>query len=757
MGDPPLLTLFVVPGESGEPVADTVGHLGEAPLPFDALVVDAADGTDMARLARNAASRFVAVVRAGDRLDPPSLTRRVQALEAHPEPVLALCGVSTTAESDDTIVPMADAGPWGPALVGEDGPQLMDGRAAAGTLLRRGPSGLPTPSMAVIRRSAVPVFSGPSTRKASGDLPASGSRPLTAADTFLAIVLGLFARGPVWWDPTIGVVAPPTSPAIDERRWDEWFEALDMGSALGLLDGLERILALVEHTRRGAGLLRAGITGQAVMGVGGDRGPMLNHPAAVVRRLTTYWREGDPRLRSGSDRLPLAIVVRVEGSVLPTVGELAALAEDTCQVTVVAPTGLRPGELPARVAWVEESAGAVPPPPPGLATLLLMVGERPDVLDRAQLRAFLTRRTAGGVGAEGVHSPVEPPGDGPGEWLSLVTPTGLRPRLWVSTGGPQDNGSGGAGGLRADAVHSLRVVSTAHAGADWMPAPTVEAQGPLRRFVVAAPDYTEGHGGVVAMHRLCDRLNAIGCEAFIEPLGDATGVTRPGWQTPLWRGRSLESAVMIYPEIVTGNPLGASRVVRWLLNRPAWFTGEAMDEHPDDLVVTFDQQIAPFPVLRVPLIDPTRFFPKDVPGEGSALWIGKGTLPVDLDRSDTTLITNSWPATQAEMGTLLRSVDVLYTCDWLTSVVGESLMCGTPAVLVGDQSWSRDEVRMMPGMTWGAEGLDAARRDAGSFFADYFESLQWVDPGVADFVELVNRHFGALEGSPAGLTPPAPA
>jgi hypothetical protein len=382
------------------------------------------------------------------------------------------------------------------------------------------------------------------------------------------------------------------------------------------------------------------------------------------------------------------------------------------------------------------------------------------VMDRYQLRGFLKQ---------------------PGwQTASLCTPHGWQTRLWsgvAHTGSAAADGTdgtdgtgtvgselvGGSGG-GAPVVQSLQLLSVGtEASADWwLQGEDLTAQPHrLRRFVIAAPDYTDIHGGVVAMHRLCDRLNHIGYEAYIEPLGDATGITRPGWDTPLWWRRNFDDTVMVYPEIVTGNPLGAQRVVRWLLNRPAWFTGSEMSEDGDDLIVAFSPQIAPDrPVLTVPLFDPTIFFPKDVEGQGGLLWIGKGVVPPDLDRGDLTLITNSWPTSRHAMADLLRRAEVLYTCDWLTTIIGESLMCGTPVVLVGDQTWRREDISMWPGMAWEDQGnVLGARKEAMRFVDDYRSSVGWSDQIVENFVNTVNDHFARHplgRWDPAELGPTLP-
>jgi len=281
---------------------------------------------------------------------------------------------------------------------------------------------------------------------------------------------------------------------------------------------------------------------------------------------------------------------------------------------------------------------------------------------------------------------------------------------------------------------------------DWLPRPAKGAsQQALNTFVIAAPDYTDTHAGVVALHRLCDRLNVLGYRAFIHPIG-RTAATRPGWHTPLRRGRSLRDAVAIYPEIVTGNLLGADRVVRWLLNRPGRFTGSAMGEGPTDLLVSFSTQVSrDHPLLSLPLVDPDVFFPKDAPGAGGLLWIGKGALPPDFDRSATTLITDHWPWDRRRLADVLRAADVLYTCDWLTTMIDEALMCGTPVVLVGPQDWDRSDVLLRRGMAWSEASLPEARQEVGRYFPDYVAGLAMVNDDVERFVQLVNDHFGRVQ------------
>jgi len=284
-------------------------------------------------------------------------------------------------------------------------------------------------------------------------------------------------------------------------------------------------------------------------------------------------------------------------------------------------------------------------------------------------------------------------------------------------------------------------------GTDWLPVEAGARPTEPVHFVIAAPGYRHDSGGIVALHRLCDVLNRLGHLAVLLPL-DGNTATVPGWHTPVVADASAaDGAVVVYPEIVPGNPLGGSRVVRWLLNRPGHITGRPLDAEPGDLLVVWNGAIdTALPVLTLPLLDPGVFFPKDARGRGGLLWVGKGRLPTALPRAGTTMITRTWPATRPELAALLRGADVLYSCDWMTAMVFESLLCGTPVVLVGDQQWRRDELVdhgiVKPGMIFEDGDLDAAREAVPAAWPEYREQVAGAAASVAGFVALAQRHFG---------------
>lgn len=120
------------------------------------------------------------------------------------------------------------------------------------------------------------------------------------------------------------------------------------------------------------------------------------------------------------------------------------------------------------------------------------------------------------------------------------------------------------------------------------------------KFIIYAFRYSENSGGNIVLHYLCHILNTLGYDAKIwpnyKPIFD---ITRPimsilkflkyykkelhkkfslneNWMTPIATSEDLieDDIVIIYPEIVKGNPLKGKQVVRWMLHKPGFHTSD---------------------------------------------------------------------------------------------------------------------------------------------------------------------------------------
>ncbi len=104
-------------------------------------------------------------------------------------------------------------------------------------------------------------------------------------------------------------------------------------------------------------------------------------------------------------------------------------------------------------------------------------------------------------------------------------------------------------------------------------------------YVIYSSSYDENIGGVISLHKLCHKLNSLGEEAYIFP-AERPFKTNPKYISPVI-GEIDNEAIVVYPEIVNGNPLGAKNVVRWFLNKPGVLNKNPNYGNPDEELYFF--------------------------------------------------------------------------------------------------------------------------------------------------------------------------
>lgn len=235
-------------------------------------------------------------------------------------------------------------------------------------------------------------------------------------------------------------------------------------------------------------------------------------------------------------------------------------------------------------------------------------------------------------------------------------------------------------------------------------------------FVIQAPCYAPNSAGVGCLYRLCDLLRARGYPAFIT----GSRRTAPQFDAPLITAEDAAELCSIgftalYPETVPGNPLRASSVIRWVLNRPGLLGGDPVYA-AGETVYYYAEAFLPYirndvaGRLYMPTIDERIFFAdgRDLAIRGvECFYVGKSAWREGVcDRRVTYEITRTSPA-KAELGRLLRASRVLYCFDNSTILTYEALLCGCPVVIVPDgtqtrQDYERQELGM-DGISWGIE------------------------------------------------------
>ncbi|MDQ1397229.1 MAG: hypothetical protein QOG64_2488, partial [Acidimicrobiaceae bacterium] len=267
-----------------------------------------------------------------------------------------------------------------------------------------------------------------------------------------------------------------------------------------------------------------------------------------------------------SHRLPLEVVILSNGNLGARYESIATALPLVERVRVLerasAMAGAGAGDRGAEVVdcdWEDDAAAqaATRATEGDLPLVVVAAGEHVRILDEDQAQCFLA-------------------GAGTDLSVALWTPSGWEVRLQS----PGPDASAGIGASSERRMYAIEIAAT-RSGGGWRKAGSpgsapgapgggaapARAQPDAPRFVIVAPEFAAGSGGIVALHSLCDRLNRLGYDAALCPLQSEGAEEiefrgRDGWRTPIATRADLDGAVVVYPEIIPGNPLDASRVVR---------------------------------------------------------------------------------------------------------------------------------------------------------------------------------------------------
>lgn len=238
------------------------------------------------------------------------------------------------------------------------------------------------------------------------------------------------------------------------------------------------------------------------------------------------------------------------------------------------------------------------------------------------------------------------------------------------------------------------------------------------KFVIVAPSFDDRSGGTIALHLLCQRLREAGEVARLWPidrprlqpwrnprryLGWAryhlTSHRRPfdhgPFATELAHARDPRDAIVVYPEVLPGNWLGARHIVRWLLHKPGFHTGE-VGFGTDDLLFFYqaafhDPSLGDYADNLLTLTWWNAAYRDSNPGHrsGSAYLVKKGRgrrLVHDLTNS--TLVDTLDHAAKAAV---FNRVERFYTYDPYTLYSRYAAICGCVPIVVPEPGVTREQ------------------------------------------------------------------
>lgn len=279
-------------------------------------------------------------------------------------------------------------------------------------------------------------------------------------------------------------------------------------------------------------------------------------------------------------------------------------------------------------------------------------------------------------------------------------------------------------------------------------------QPPRRNpFYIVSPDYTRQSAGIKALHLLCHALNRTGHSAFIvrQNFFEVTPFKKtevhPDLLTPpLTRAaydHHLEQGlvpIVVYPEVISGNPLNAAVVVRYVLNFPGLLGGDKVYA-PEEFVIAYSKKLADAAgvgadrVLFIPASDTNIFYrgPEGSPRSGTCFYADKyrkvhngQLLPVTEGSTEITRGIGS--QTPTEVAELLRRSELFYTYE-NSAIAIEAILCGCPTVFLPNAHLTEiiaSEELGTEGYAWGdsPEEIERAKATVDIAFDNYVRNYE---------------------------------
>lgn len=295
------------------------------------------------------------------------------------------------------------------------------------------------------------------------------------------------------------------------------------------------------------------------------------------------------------------------------------------------------------------------------------------------------------------------------------------------------------------------------------------------KFLIVAPSYNENSGGIVVLHKLCHVLNEIGYDAYLYPIQHERNL-RPNYlmirdiasqikfeikrrvkkflvceifNTPVLksvRSADINEFIVVYPEVVSGNPLGAKFVVRWLLHQPGFHTGN-VNYYAGELYYKFNSAIKDFYICGSKLSQnelkvihyPLEIYNENGAAEvrsGAAYCIRKGRgKRIQHDLNESVLIDGK---SHSEIAEIFKNCRMFVSYDTYTAYSLFAVLCGAKSIVIPDEGVGIDEWYPDPhdrnGIAYGFEQAELNRAQNTSHLV--LERIRQEESSVVDRVSV---------------------
>jgi hypothetical protein len=232
------------------------------------------------------------------------------------------------------------------------------------------------------------------------------------------------------------------------------------------------------------------------------------------------------------------------------------------------------------------------------------------------------------------------------------------------------------------------------------------------KFIIVTPPYNQSSSGVKVLHFFCHSLNQVGVNSsllLLDPRDSSNNsfisstdklVFHELYNTPAitsFDEIDFTNDIVVYPDIIVGNPLNSKKVVRYMLNKNGFITGNLITYHPEEFILSYQKIFEPNAHFNLFLSDdnltlvPKRESILNLNKNISLTYVGKGGKYGDTVRIGGT-ISLDWKKSHEEYILLLENAKYLFTWDQMTGVLYDAIIYGCIPVIVSKNPWTFKEI-----------------------------------------------------------------
>ena len=293
------------------------------------------------------------------------------------------------------------------------------------------------------------------------------------------------------------------------------------------------------------------------------------------------------------------------------------------------------------------------------------------------------------------------------------------------------------------------------------------------KYIVSAPSYDENNGGAIFQHVLVDTLNRLGEEAYVWPqppiykkskrerlrmlFRPEPFLTSPELNTPIYLDKAVPNdAIVVYPEIVLGNPLKAKNVVRWILYKPGVlhpfeFGDDEMFFHCGEM---FDVPEITGGAPELVMWRRNRVYRNENrPGrKGVAYIVRKGFRKERLPQTETPDAIRIDGKSHSEINDIFNRVDTFISYDEATMYSQFAAICGCDSIIVpgwfpDQETWIANHPLAANGVAYGFENIEHARATRHKVIEMMDEQERESEASAQNFIRLTRERFAKVSNA----------